>query len=384
MFLEVSAIQHFSSVNLNRDDANAIKTIHFGGYERQRVSSQCFKRAMRQHRAMEEARAGNESYRTKYVFGRMAELLELKDKDSKKHKALAEYLTALGLGKFEVPKKGKKKKVDEAAGESVADGQVLKTLFFTSDRELAQAAACLRENEFDVKAAAKAFQECYATLPIALDIALFGRMAASDVTLNVDAAVQVAHAVSTNEIVIEDDFFTAVDDLGSEERQGANMIGTTQVASPCFYRYACLSLDILKRNLGEAWETDRDRAVAGFVASFILASPTGKANSTAPHSVPDFVLVSVGENQPISLVNAFDQPVYADQHRGLAAGSVDALMTYLGKINRFYDWGSGRTAFLGGTVDIERPQAEEIGIKKVPALKALLEDAVTACREVGV
>lgn len=384
MFLEISAIQHFSSVNLNRDDANAIKTIQFGGFERQRVSSQCFKRAMRQHQAMAEARGGNQTYRTKYVFDKLCALLELPEKSSKEHKALAEFISKIGFGDFEVPKKGKKKKgeADAAAAEADENKQVLKTLMFTFDEEMNLAATCLREHDFAVKPAADAFGKSRKEMPFALDVALFGRMAASDTSLNVDAATQVAHAISTNEITVEDDFFTAVDDLGSADRQGANMIGVTQVASPCFYRYACLSLDILKRNLGKAWDLDRDRAIAGFIEAFVLASPTGKANSTAPHSVPDFVLVSVGDAQPISLVNAFDRPVYPDGGQGLGQASIDGLLRYLKRVDGFYDWHGRRKAIYGSTLEVNAETATQVGLEKAEGFRALIDDAVAECRRV--
>ncbi len=385
MFLEISAIQHFSSVNLNRDDANAIKTIQFGGFERQRVSSQCFKRAMRQHHAMTEARGGNQAYRTKYVFDNLCALLELSEKGSKEQEAVADFITTIGFGEFEAPKKPKKKKgkVEENPEDADENTQVLKTLVFTFDQEMKLAAECLRASDFTVKAAADAFKDQRKEMPFALEVALFGRMAASDTSLNVDAATQVAHAISTNEIVVEDDFFTAVDDLGNGRRQGANMIGVTQVASPCFYRYACLSLDILKKNLGKAWDADRDRAVAGFVEAFVLASPTGKANSTAPHSVPDFVLVSVGNAQPISLVNAFDRPVYPDSGQGLGQASVDGLLRYLKRVNRFYDWQHGRNAYYGSTLDVDAVAVKQMGLKQADGFRALIEKAVAECRQVS-
>lgn len=385
MFLEISAIQHFSSVNLNRDDANAIKTIQFGGFERQRVSSQCFKRAMRQHHAMGEARGGNQTYRTKYVFDRLCALLELPDKSGKEHKAIADFLTKIGFGDFEVPKKNKKKKgeVEEAPANGDENQQVLKTLVFTFDQEMVLAAECLREHGFEVKPAADAFKDKRKEMPFALDVALFGRMAASDPSMNVDAATQVAHAISTNEITVEDDFFTAVDDLGSGDRQGANMIGVTQVASPCFYRYACLSLDILKKNLGSAWDADRDRAIAGFIESFVLAAPTGKANSTAPHSVPDFVLVSVGDAQPVSLVNAFDRPVYPDAGRGLGQASIDGLLRYLERVDGFYDWKGRRKAYYGSTLDVDAETAKKTGLEHAGGFRALIDSAVAECRQVS-
>jgi CRISPR system Cascade subunit CasC len=49
IFLEVHLLQSTPPSNMNRDQNGAPKTAYFGGMERLRVSSQCWKRAMRQH-----------------------------------------------------------------------------------------------------------------------------------------------------------------------------------------------------------------------------------------------------------------------------------------------------------------------------------------------
>ena len=41
--------------------------------------------------------------------------------------------------------------------------------------------------------------------PISVDIALFGRMVTSDMFRDVEASVQVAHALSTNRVIMESD-----------------------------------------------------------------------------------------------------------------------------------------------------------------------------------
>jgi CRISPR system Cascade subunit CasC len=49
VFLEVHLLQSTPPSNMNRDQNGSPKTAYFGGMERLRVSSQCWKRAMRQH-----------------------------------------------------------------------------------------------------------------------------------------------------------------------------------------------------------------------------------------------------------------------------------------------------------------------------------------------
>ena len=48
---------------------------------------------------------------------------------------------------------------------------------------------------------------------------------------------------------MEMDFFTALDDLLTEEEAGAGMMGFTGFDSPCYYRYARIHWDELVKNL---------------------------------------------------------------------------------------------------------------------------------------
>ena len=48
MFVELHMLQNFAPSCLNRDDTNSPKECEFGGHRRGRVSSQCFKRRIRE------------------------------------------------------------------------------------------------------------------------------------------------------------------------------------------------------------------------------------------------------------------------------------------------------------------------------------------------
>ena len=88
-----------------------------------------------------------------------------------------------------------------------------KVLLFFSPGQLRKLAEyVLNNNEIDKKEAKKLLTENQS-----LDLALFGRMVADDPELNVEASSQVAHAISTHEVVPEFDFFTAVDDAKTSE-----------------------------------------------------------------------------------------------------------------------------------------------------------------------
>jgi len=69
----------------------------------------------------------------------------------------------------------------------------------------------------------------------AVDIAMFGRMLAANTQYNMEAAVQVAHAITVHKVSVEDDFFTAVDDLNNgEEDMGSGHLGETEFAAGRF------------------------------------------------------------------------------------------------------------------------------------------------------
>lgn len=71
-------------------------------------------------------------------------------------------------------------------------------------------------------------------------------MVADDADLNVDAASQVAHSISTHAVQNEYDYFTAVDDCSPEDSAGAGHLGTTEFNSSTLYRYATVNVAQLK------------------------------------------------------------------------------------------------------------------------------------------
>jgi CRISPR system Cascade subunit CasC len=178
--------------------------------------------------------------------------------------------------------------------------------------------------------------------------------------MNVDAACQVAHAISTSKVDFEMDFFTAVDDLKSrDEDAGAGMLGTVEFNSACFYRYANIDLGQLTRNLlgidvnNPSPERIRDaqkialNIVEAFLKASVSAIPTGKQNTFAAHNPPSLVFAVVRSSGLWSLANAFEKPVRADSQHGLIGGSVAALDSYWGKLVKGYGGGSviGAAAF---------------------------------------
>ena len=153
------------------------------------------------------------------------------------------------------------------------------------------------------------------TRPITLDIALFGRMVTSDAFRDVEASMQVAHAISTNKVSVESDYFTAMDDLlngGSMEEAGAGMIGDVDYNASCYYLYASLDTDALKDALKDAPNADAlvRLALPALLRAMAFTNPSGKQNSFAGHVLPSCFMVECKEQKiPTSMVNAFVTPV---------------------------------------------------------------------------
>jgi CRISPR system Cascade subunit CasC len=327
MFVELHMIQSFAPSNLNRDDTNNPKDCEFGGTRRARISSQCIKRAMRISPAFAETTEVEIGTRTKRLVQQLSERLVEAGRSREEAEAV--------LTEF-VPKYASKL--------DTRDDEVKKTavLLYFGEEELDHIAQTLLENWdqlSDDKALgrlARQLVRAHQGHTSAPDIALFGRMLAEKPALNLHAACQVAHAISTHRVTMEMDFYTAVDDLAPEEETGAGMMGFTGFNSASFYRYARIDWGQLVRNLSD--DTDlAARTVEGFLRAAVEAVPTGKQNAFAAHSPPDFLLAVVREDgMGWSLVNAFEQPVYAGPKSGLVAPSVERLDAYWGQLCQVY------------------------------------------------
>lgn len=203
----------------------------------------------------------------------------------------------------------------------------------------------------------------------AVDLALFGRMLANMPEKNQNAACQVAHALSTHAVEREFDFYTAVDDLKPEDTAGADMMGTVEFNSACFYRYAVVDWEKLGQNL----QGDTELATKGlraFLEGFVVAEPTGKQNTFAAHNPPEFILVTVRRNTaPRNLANAFETAIRARD--SLTRSSANALLGKARVLQAAY--GGESSAFV---LDLT---GAEIGDAAAPAASlAALIDAVMA------
>ncbi|MCZ0858386.1 type I-E CRISPR-associated protein Cas7/Cse4/CasC [Actinomyces israelii] len=323
-YVDIHVIQSLPPSCVNRDDSGSPKSAVYGGVRRLRVSSQSWKRAARLY-FNNLLDASDVGVRTK----RVAELLAARiaeDAPDLAESALDLVGEVFKLAKIKLSAPRKK------------DGPLESGyLLFLSTSQIARltelAIAAARSGEtLDAKAVKKIFKEAHA-----VDIALFGRMVADNTDLNIDAACQVAHAISTHAAENEYDFFTAVDDEKSrseEEDAGAGMMGTVEFSSATMYRYATVNADMLRHNLGNGEAALR--ALEVFIRGFCLSMPTGKQNTFANRTVPEAVVVAVREDQPVSLAGAFEEAVPAEGAHGYVARSVEALARHAATIEDNY------------------------------------------------
>jgi CRISPR system Cascade subunit CasC len=361
VFIELHILQNFAPSCLNRDDTNTPKDCTFGEHRRARISSQCVKRAVRLHfqELLPRERLGE---RSKRLIGEVANLVKVRGVSQPeragdavkaafaavklatdaKRPGETQYLLFFGRNELEglaaVVAEHFDKLIPSAAGTAAADDKEKKKTA-KQKKSLAQEAV----PDEVIKAVKAVFQGAKAA-----DVALFGRMLADQADLNVDAACQVAHAISTNRVDMEMDFFTAVDDLkkrDEEEDAGAGMLGTTEFNSACYYRYSNIDLRTLIRNLGDDAELASE-AVQAYILGSVKAVPTGKQNSTAPQSPPSLVLAVVRETGLWSLVNAFVKPVRPTRDASLIDQSIAELDKHWGQLVKAY----GKREIVGAAV----------------------------------
>lgn len=311
IYVDIHVLQTVPPSCVNRDDTGSPKTAVYGGTTRARVSSQAWKHAMR----------GD--------FRKMFATEELGVRSLKVVSLVADEIAAIDSTISEKARNKKATEALKAAGisiKSTKDDDIEKAdaLFFMSNKQAKEIAKLVCDGEEDKNAYKKALKD-----NPSVDIALFGRMAASDPTLNYDAAAQVAHAISTHTIQNEYDYFTAVDDLQDDDNAGAGHLGTVEFNSSTLYRYANVNVSELAKTLDGV--SDAADVVRKYVETFVLSMPTGKENTFANRTFPDAVYVTVRNDQPVNLCGAFERPVRASEE-GYAAESEKRLVEYAKKV----------------------------------------------------
>lgn len=338
-FLQFHLLTTYGPSNPNRDDQGRPKQAMLGGSPRLRMSSQSIKRALRESAFFELDLKGNIGTRTKRLFEKLVEHLVAQGNTEDDARKAAEQVATI-FGKLEAPKKGD-------------NTRIATTLAFISPYEWQLAedlagkivAGEVLPKEKDLKKLVLRHADG------AVDIAMFGRMLADDADFNRDAAVQVAHAITTHTAQAEEDWYSAMDDLNKDEDTGAGHLGETAFGSGVYYQYVCVNADLLVKNL------NGDRALAAkggeaLARALAQTSPRGKQNSFAHHPRAHFVLAERGSHAPRDLSGAFFTPIKAQP---FLETSIAALMKTRSDIDVAYGqaWDADCIMHVGvgGTLD---------------------------------
>ena len=340
LFLDIHVIQTLPPSNINRDDTGSPKTAVYGGVRRARVSSQAWKKAMRDY-FKDKADDGYLGVRSKkiveYVAKKILEIDETLSFEEAEKKSLEAFTSA---------------------GFTITEENKLPTLFFLGDRQAGDFARAALDNIKDASTLHKIIKD-----NVSIDIALFGRMIAdkdlnrviskenkkskkiidngeneiSSISLNEDASAQIAHAISTHGVQTEFDYFTALDDLSKDAKPGAAMIDTIEYNSSTLYRYGNVALHEFYHQMKENKEEIK-KAIILFVEAFLKSLPSGKINSFANQTIPSSVVVSLRKDRPVSLVSAFETPIKTKlSQEGYVNESIEAMFKEYQKIQRFVD-----------------------------------------------
>lgn len=369
--IEIHVLQNFAPSNLNRDDTGAPKDAWFGGTRRARISSQCLKRAVREY--FKEQNNEWVASRTKRILDELNKRLTPKLKNLKGFseddlvKAIKVAISSLGSNK--------KVKVDKERKTDV--------LLFLSPKEIDSLERVIADSYSDLlkkEPSAEVVQRLHDAIDgenksrLSVDVALFGRMLAVMPEKNQDAACQVAHAISTHAVEREFDFYTAVDDLKPEDTAGADMMGTVEFNSACFYRYAVVDWEKLNENLQGDAEL-AGKGLKAFLKGFVVAEPTGKQNTFAAHNQPEFVAISVcRKTAPMNLANAFETAIRVRKDESLTKVSADKLVDKAKKLQAAY--GGDRQTFV---LNLTETNLDGFGTE-MKDLKDLLKQTLAAVK----
>ena len=315
-FLQLHLLTAFGPSNLNRDDTGRPKGVLFGGVPRLRISSQSLKRA----------------WRTSDVFrgrleGHLASRTQRLGEDIRRH------LVEGGLD--DEGALAAARKIADVFGKLRPETAFIEQLAFVSPEERAEAFALADRVLAGEELETPKPDDVLRRTDAAADIAMFGRMLADDPKFNREAAVQVAHAITTHRAIAEDDYYTAVDDLKSRdepEDAGAGFVGVQEFGAGVFYFYLCVDRGLLHENLGE----DRavgDASIAALAEAAATVAPRGKRASFASHARAFYALAEKGTAQPRSLAAAFLKPVSGSDQ---GADSVAALERFRDRLDQAY------------------------------------------------
>ncbi len=331
-YLDLHIIQSTPSANLNRDDLGTPKTATYGGVLRSRISSQCLKRNIR--------------LRTTDTLTRSRRFhLELAEELTQLHGWDANTAAMAGIDLVDglTAKRGKSGEamlflsrtqiaalIDVALtlGEDAYSkagtwyGKQTSDKEMTAEKLLTAARTYLNDKKTGVLThpdnKERLTERDEAITQRDLNVGVFGRMLAELPGARVDAALSVAHALSTHGTEIDLDYYTAVDDLdgfAGDSGAGAGHIGTSELTAAVYYRYTRLNISELAE-IAEGNHAAVQEITTAVTNAVVNAFPTGKESSTAAANPPVLVYAVVRDDQPVNLAAAYETPIKPDPNNG--------------------------------------------------------------------
>lgn len=375
-FIQLHLLVSYPPANLNRDDLGRPKTAKMGGVDRLRVSSQSLKRAWRTSAKFQELVASGEEPLTPVAEATSSVFLAVPParRNAVRTRVLSEALIhprllragceegasnewtqlfAVALGESTLSREGSEEASEKSTliylsdfevaaiigladalpaflnGRQTGKGDVLQSLKKYFDA--AKNSSGEKRKGAVKKLSETLFSEIHMTNETAADLAMFGRMVAINPAANVEAAVQVAHAISVHASAVEDDYFTAVDDLN---KAGAGHVNEAGFAAAVFYEYLCIDRNQLLKNLGGD-EALVQRTLRALTDTALTVGPSGKQNSFASRAYVHYALAEKGPQQPRSLVLAFLKPV-DDKKAGYGEAATKALAELRANMDKVY------------------------------------------------
>jgi CRISPR system Cascade subunit CasC len=361
-FIQLHFLTSYPPACLNRDDLNRPKTAVMGGVPRLRIASQSLKRAWRTSNSFMEKLNGQTGIRSKELGKKIEAALltgiplvqllregasEIKEDGRLKPSQASEWAWMI-VSKF-VDKKSKDVDVEGKDDETKEKGKDKKKVKSNVDKGTLKSEQIVFYSRAEIAAIDQLIQqlskECKAPSDKQLseiivkeaggsaDLALFGRMLASSPDFNVEAACEVGHAITVHKVAVEDDYFTAVDDLNNrEEDAGSAHIGEQGFAAGLFYQYVCINRDLLIENLdGDVALANKTIQALAEVAATV--APTGKQKSFASRAWASYILAEKGEPQPRSLSVAFLKPITSGD---MLAEAIEKIETTRGNLDKVY------------------------------------------------
>ena len=298
-FIQLHLLTAYAPSNLNRDDLGRPKTAKMGNTDRLRISSQSLKRAWRTSDCFYQSLSDHIGVRSRR-FARDWVYKPMIDNGISEKVAKESTIKIAGhFGKVKAEKSPKDPlsnlEIEQLVHISNNEQQAIKQLvdlLISEKRE---------PTDIEVKLLRKENSS--------IDIALFGRMLADSPAFNIEAACQVSHALGVSTVTIEDDFFTAVDDLNNNDVDaGSAHLGERGFASALFYTYVCISRDLLLENLNGD-EALVEKTLKALTESAAKVAPTGMQNSFASRAYTSYLLIEKGSQQPRSLAVAYFNPI---------------------------------------------------------------------------